>query len=113
MATDHILSYFDRDYIAPFDLEGKDVTVTIDKVAGETLTSTGGKKNKKPVVYFVGKEKGLALNKTNARTILAMYGAHTSEWHGKKITLYPTTTTFGNETKECIRVRPNVPQEKP
>ncbi len=100
---------FDRDYIGAWDLGTKDVTVVIAKVAAGELTAPGGRKTKKPVVHFNGKEKGLALNKTNAKTIAAMYGNDTTEWVGKAIAMYATTTTFGNETVECIRVRPTAP----
>lgn len=103
-------SMFDRDYLGSWDLMGRDVTVTIVKVEAGVLTSQGNKKTKKPVVHFDGKEKGLALNKTNARAIADMYGTNTDNWLGKRITMYPTTTTFGRETVECIRVRNTIPR---
>lgn len=103
-------SMFDRDYIGAWDLLGRDVVVTISRVEASVLTAPGGKKNKKPVVHFEGREKGLALNRTNAKTIAAMYGNDTSRWIGQRITIYPTQTTFGSETVECIRVRPTVPR---
>jgi len=112
MASTDYRSFYDRDYIGHWDLEGKDITVTIDRVARGELTTQGGRKSKKPVVFFVGKEKGLALNKTNGKTIAAMYGSDTATWAGKQITLYPTTTTFGSEQVECIRIRPTVPSTK-
>lgn len=101
---------FDRDYIGAWDLAGKDVVVTIARVRGETLTMQGSKKTKKPVVWFEGKDKGFVCNKTNAKAIAGMYGSDTAKWVGKKITLFPTTTQFGNETHECIRVRPTIPR---
>jgi hypothetical protein len=99
---------FDRDYLAAFDLEGKPVVVKIrDVKAGEL--SNGPKKTRKPVVYFEGKEKGLALNKTNGKAIANLYGNDTDKWKGKAVTLYPTTTTFGSDTVDCIRVKPEKP----
>lgn len=104
---------YDKAYIYSYDLEGRDVTVTIESVSGGTLVGTGGTKNKKPIVKFKGTEKGLALNITNARVIAGMYGGFYSEkWLGKKVTLYPTTTTFGSQTVECIRIRPTIPKGK-
>jgi len=101
-----IRKLFDKEYLYAYDLEGKDVTVVIESVKGGTLVGTGGKSNKKPVVRFKGKEKALALNITNARIIAGLYGGFNSElWIGKAITLYPTTTTFGAQTVECIRIR--------
>jgi hypothetical protein len=104
---------FDKEYIYAYDLEGRDVTVTIERVVGGTLVGTGGKSNKKPIVYFKGTKKGLGLNITNARVIAGLYGGFDSEkWVGKRITLYPTTTTFGSQTVDCIRIRNVVPGAK-
>jgi len=108
----HVLSMFDSQYLHEFDLLGKDVIVEIDRVVQGNLTAQGGRTQKKPVVYFKGKERGLALNKTNARTIISMYGTATEDWVGKLICLFPTQTQFGSETKPCIRVRPTVPKRK-
>ncbi len=104
---------FEKDFLYSYDLEGRDVTVTIVRVTGGELTGTDGKKTKKPVIFFKGTKKGLALNITNARTIAAIYGTFDSEaWINQKITLYPTTTTFGRQQMECIRVRPTKPKGK-
>ena len=108
----HWKSLTERDFIYAFDLNGKDVTVTIRKVVQGELTSTGGRKTKKPVVYFEGKEKGLALNSTNAKTIASLYGNYVEKWAGQSVTLFPTTTQMGGETVECIRIRPQVPRAK-
>ena len=109
--TDYRAMY-DSDYLGHWDLNGKDVTVTISKVEAGTLTGQGGRKARKPLVYFEGKEKAMALNKTNGKAIAAMYGSDTASWIGKRITIYPTQTQFGPETVDCIRVRPAVPKEK-
>lgn len=104
----HFLSMFDRDYLGHFDLQGRDATVTISRVVGGELTAMGGRKSKKPIVYFEGKEKGLICNKTNSKTIASMYGNYVEEWVGKKITLYVSTTRNpdGGGDVECIRIRP-------
>jgi hypothetical protein len=99
---------FDRDYIGAWDLKG-DVTVTITSVEAKQLTAQGGRTSKKPIIHFDGKEKGFACNKTNAKTIAAMYGNDTAAWSGKRITIYPTQTQMGGETVDCIRVRNVVP----
>jgi hypothetical protein len=105
-------TFFSRDYIADFDLLGKDATVTITKVEAKELTSVRGT-TLKPVLHFEGKERAFVCNKTNAKTISSMYGKEVSAWIGKRITLYPTTTSAGGETVGCIRVRPMAPAEKP
>lgn len=103
---------YDKDYLGEWDLDGKDTTLEIEKVVGGELTANGGKKSKKPLVYFKGTKtgKGLVLNATNGKAIAAMYGNDTDAWIGKKITIYPTTTQFGSDTVPCIRVRPGIPQ---
>lgn len=106
----HWKSMMDRDFIFAFDLNGKDVTVTIARVVGGELTGVGGRKSKKPIIYFEGKEKGMALNATNAKTIASLYGHYTEKWVGQRITLYPTVTQMGGETMECIRIRPTAPR---
>lgn len=106
-------SYFDRNYVSAFELNGKDVTVTIARVeAGKMPCKGTSKTEKKPVLYFNGSDRGLALNKTNAKTVATLYGNKTEAWTGKRVTLFPTTTAFGGETVECIRIRPRVPGDK-
>jgi hypothetical protein len=108
----HYRQMYDRDYLGSWDLpEDKDVTVTIEHVKGGELTAVGGKKNKKPIISFVGKEKKFVCNVTNAKAIAGMYGNHVEKWAGKKITLYVSTTrdpSTGGDIP-CIRIRPRVP----
>jgi hypothetical protein len=104
-------SMFDRDYIGAWDLGGADVTVTIAKVEAKELRAGGSKATKKPVVYFASADKGFALNKTNAKVIAGLYGPDTAAWIGKRITIYPTQTSFGGDTVDCIRVRNKVPAD--
>lgn len=103
---------FDKEHLGAWDLQGRDVTVTIEDVKGGVLIGEGGKKAKKPILKFVKKEKTMACNVTNARTIAGMYGNDVNGWKGKRITIYPTITQFGGKEMECIRVRPTVPTEK-
>lgn len=99
---------FPNDYIAAHDLRGKDVTKTIKGVTVEELRLTGGGKEKKPVISFSDTKKRLVLNKTNAKSIASLHGNDTAGWIGKKIALFPTTTLFGRNTVECVRVRERV-----
>jgi hypothetical protein len=103
---------FDKEFLYAFNLQGREVTVEIERVKAGSVTGEGGKKSKKPVCYFKGKDKPLALNVTNCKVIAGMYGTNTDGWIGKRITIYPTTTDFGGKTCDCIRVRPGVPRGK-
>jgi hypothetical protein len=103
---------FDSDFLYAFHLQGREHTLTIARVQGGEVTGSGGKKSRKPLCYFEGKQKPLALNKTNCKTIAALYGNDADKWRGKAITIYPTTTSFGNEQVECVRVRPQQPNQR-
>lgn len=104
---------YDKPYIYHYDLEGRDVTLTIERIVAGTLVGTSGKASKKPILYFKGTEKGYALPITMAKVIQQMYGTFDlDKWIGKKITLYPSTTQMGGQTVECIRIRPTIPKGK-
>lgn len=110
----HYKSMFDdKEYLFAFDLGGREVTVTIERCTAGQIVGEQGRKSKKPMLSFVGKQKKLALNKTNGKIIASLYGTETNAWAGKSIIIYPTTTTFGSETVECIRVKPIVPPPPP
>ena len=109
--SDDVRSMYDKEYLYAYDLDGADVTVCIEKVKPGELVGTGGKKSKKPVVFFRGKTKGLALCITNTKTIGSLYGSfRAADWVGKWVTLFPTMTQFGGEQKECIRIRQVIPK---
>jgi hypothetical protein len=104
--------YDDKEHLYAFDLDGRDVMLQIEKVFPGEVAGEKGRTSKKPIVKFVGKDKKLAVNKTNGKTIAQLYGTDTDNWVGQGITLYPTTTNFGGETVECIRIRPVKPERK-
>jgi len=99
----NIYDAFPSNYLKASDLQGRDVVVTIERVEFEAV---GREREMKAIVYFVGKTKGVVLNKTNAKKIVEIAGsALTEDWYGTTITLYPTETEFGGETVDCIRVK--------
>lgn len=98
------------DYIGAYALNpGEDLTVTIKQVVREFVTQTGGKKEECTVAHLVG-AKPLILNATNSKTIAKLYGPYIEDWAGKAITLYASTTTFGREMVECLRIRATEPE---
>lgn len=106
----HYKSMYDSEFLYAYDLNGTDVDVQIVAVKGGELTGEGGRKSKKPFLSLAGFDKKLAINKTNGKTIASIYGADADAWAGKWITLYATTTQFGGEVKDCIRIRPVAPR---
>lgn len=95
---------FSSNHLRAADLKGREVTVTMNRVVIEEV---GQEKEKKPVLYFAGKEKGVVLNKTNSRVIAGMYGPETNNWAGQQIVLMESQTEFGGNTVPCIRVKLN------
>lgn len=101
-----------KDMLYAFDLDGRDVTITISHVTGGELTGEQGRKTKKPIAHIKGKNKKLALNATNCATIEQLYGtADVEKWRDIRVTLFPTTTNFGGKTVDCIRIRPYLPKD--
>lgn len=93
-------SAFPSNYIKCDDLQGRATQVRMNYIKFEDI---GG--DNKPVLYFVGKERGLVLNKTNANMIAELYGDETDNWANQPIELYPSKTDFQGKRVDCIRVR--------
>lgn len=99
----NINDWFPSNYLKASDLGTAQPIVTIARVEHETV---GRDREMKAVIYFDGKEKGVVLNKTNAKKITELVGSpETDKWAGFRIRLFATTTEFGGETVECIRVK--------
>ena len=106
MTIDHFEALFDKKFLRWFDIDGKgDVVCTIESVKQEELTMRGGVKKKTGVMMIKNGSKPLVLNATNAEAIAAIYGDRPSQWLGKKIVLYVTTTKLSGKTVNCIRVK--------
>jgi hypothetical protein len=104
----------DRKWLQACDLMGREVTAQIESVSPGEVKGVNGTETKKPVIRFRGQPKPYAAGATVCKTIAKMYGSNdTSDWVGKWVTLYPSTTPLGGEIVECIRVRPRVPEIKP
>lgn len=97
----NINDQFPSKYLKASDLNGGEVTVTIKDCIVENLGD-----DKRPVLYFAGKEKGVVLNKTNATNISDAYTPDTDEWVGKKVVLYTAYVDFQGRSMEAIRIRP-------
>jgi hypothetical protein len=91
---------FPSKWIKAADLQGKAHLVKMNYVKLEEIGE-----DRKPVLYFIGKERGLVLNKTNANVIAMMYGPDTENWGGGEIEIYPTETDFQGKRVSAIRVK--------
>jgi hypothetical protein len=86
--------------------------VTQDKIlkiksVTEEMVGQGADQSQKLVVWFENSKKGLALNRTNNRTI-----HDTAGWTGKLIVIFPTQTDFRGRQVSALRVR-IPPKENP
>jgi len=101
------------DYLGAYSLEdGKDLTVTIEKVVRENVTGQGGKKEECTIIYLKN-HKPMILNRTNMKMIQKIYDTpYIEDWVGKSITLYVAKIrAFGEDNVECLRIRNKKPVE--
>jgi hypothetical protein len=97
-------------YIEGDSLVGRTANVTMTEVKVEEMPARNGKQEKKYVLYFEDTEKGLVLNKTNAKTIARLYGRETEGWEGQRITLYSEEVQAFGEKYNATRVAPVTPK---
>jgi len=104
---------FPSDYLKASDLNGKSVNVTIESVEMVDM-GKGRDKESKLLIRFVGKQKGLVCNKTNAGTIEKITGTdETDDWVGKNITLCAREVEFQGDMVWAIRVSLRAPGAAP
>ena len=101
----HYKLMYPSEYLNAADLQGKDVRVTIERIALEDVPGADGTKKKKPVVYFKGAHKRLPLPKTCAKVLAGAFGNDTDEWVGKTVTVFPTECMAFGQQVECVRIR--------
>jgi hypothetical protein len=89
------------------DLCGKDVTVTIKEVG---FSLVGTEQKNKGVLMYQEFDRGMVINRTNLKRIIAMYGNETDAWKGKRVTLYESEADFNGQTVPCIRIREKKPE---
>lgn len=97
---------FTSKHLKASDLQGRQVTVSIDYVQQEKVGD-----DMKMVMYFVGKEKGMVLNKTNSMTIAERYGDETDHWRDKPLLLISMKVEYQGKMVDGLRVL--IPQGRP
>ena len=91
---------FPSKYLRAADLGGKEPIVTIERLEMETIGD-----DRKAVVYFVGKEKGVVLNKTNWNSIADLTGCDDSDdWAGHRIKLITANVEYQGKRVPAIRI---------
>ena len=92
---------FPSNYLKAADLQNREISVTISHVEMQTIGT-----DHKPILFFMGKQKGVVLNKTNAMNIASAYGPEMDLWQGKPVILFSVWTDFQGKSVQAIRIRP-------
>lgn len=95
---------FQGQYLKADDILGKRVKVTVEDVRMEDI-GKDDKKERRAVAHFVGKDRGLVLNRTNWTILEDVCGSTDSDdWAGYTVTLYTTKVDFQGKRVPAIRV---------
>jgi hypothetical protein len=108
-------SAFSSKYLKQDHIGDKHVRVTIREVRVEEIEGEDGKRERKPVLYFQGKDMGMVLNFTNAGSLTDITGTdETDNWLGRSIVLYvDKTVMFGGKRVGGIRIAPDRSAPRP
>jgi len=85
----------ESNYLKASDIKGRTPTVTIGKVELVEFDNNGVK-DRKPAIFFNGKDKGVVLNKTNTKGLIEGFGAESESWVGKDVMLSVVNTEMGD-----------------
>src|SRR5688572_19463139 len=93
-------------------VDGRPTKPVVEIESAEVKENTyNGETKKQIVLTFVGKEKVLGLNVTNARRISQLISPDTDEWPGYRIKLFVDQTELDGKTVDCIRIFPDLPEQ--
>jgi len=98
--------YVGGSYLKAEDFVGRRVRVEVETVGPEQIKN-GDQTDTKLVARFVGKEKGLVLNKTNLDTLCMLTNSTDFEqWSGVMVEMYhDPTVKMGTKTVGGLRLR--------
>lgn len=97
---------FPSQYLKAADLGGREIRVTMGRVEREEIGT-----DKKLVLYFKGKDKGMVLNKTNANSIGDAYGDDTDDWYDQPLILFAIRTEYQGKPVDGLRCRVPTPKD--
>ena len=93
-------------FIKAGEMHGRAVTLTVRDVYLDVLEQEDGREKQQAIIAWQETDREMALNKTNAQSIMAMFGPDSGDWIGKRITLYPETDSSGlSDSGVCLRVK--------
>jgi hypothetical protein len=96
------------------DIGDRRVKVIISRVGVTTFDDS----SKKLVLHFQGKEKGVALNRTNTQVLAGAFGQESDGWLGQQVELWVDPyVTFGGKMVGGLKITPirsaPIPQAPP
>ena len=90
-------------YLKPTHLRGAVIPVTVDRIELQKLHSKiTGTDEIKPVMFFVGKSKGLILTASNQDYLIATFGDDITASYGKPCTIHAITKRVAGKDIETI-----------
>jgi hypothetical protein len=92
-------------YVKADDLAGQRIRVRIMSVTVEEIAD----KEHKPVMRFIGKDKGMVLNKTNAMACAGMWGDDTISWQGQDAELMASPVMYQGKQVMGLQLLPMQP----
>lgn len=81
------------------------ITLTVSRIIQEKMKNADGEEEVKPVIYFLEHEKGMVLNRTNAGTLTALFGAETDKWINQRVVLGTEIVTAFGQSKPALRFK--------
>lgn len=93
---------FPSKYLKSDDVGAQRILVTVMAVTMEDI----GDKEFKPVMRFMGKDKGMVLNKTNAMICSTVWGDEMDTWQGKQLEIFAQPVMFQGRQVMGITVAP-------
>ncbi len=99
---------FPSNYLKSADLQGR---VAKLKIANVTYDQIGT--DNRLVMAFVGKEKKMVLNKTNAMTIAEAFGPDTDNWIGAEVEVFSMKVEFNGRMTDGLRIRVPAQRRQP
>ena len=87
-------------YLKAADLQGQSVPVVIRELRQEEMQDG----QKKFVLYFNGKDRGLVLNKTNTARLFEYVADDSDDWPGQRINLVPTKVDYKGDLVDAVRI---------
>lgn len=79
--------FTNSDYLSADDLQGREVTVTLERMIGKNLESNSGKVSPRLIFKLKGKSKSWVSNVTNNLCLAAMFGDEPGDAVGHRVVL--------------------------